>query len=84
MPDHAAAGVLVEEVSLECSGNVIWISAACELNLLSFAALTNQNDPHSQILQSTIVTESDNWMNMYVWLQTCEENLTLYVQHRQL
>lgn len=60
MLDHAAAGVLVEEVSLERSDNVIWISAAYELNLPSFAALTNQYHPRSQILQSAIVTRSDN------------------------
>ena len=60
MPDHAAAGVLVEEVSTECLDNVIWISAAYELNLPSFAALTNHYHPHSQILQSTVVTQSDN------------------------
>lgn len=48
MPDHAA--VLVEEVSTERSYNMIWISAAYELNLPSFAALTDQYHSHSQIL----------------------------------
>ena len=55
---------------------MIWISAAYELNLPSFAALTNRYHPHSHILHSATVTQSDNQMNMYVWLQTCEENLT--------